>query len=104
MEGFTLFRLQSICGCNIDRLVLFRKVTKIKHIKSRIIKRSLFQQLNVNLLLVKGVVSEGARTVCEAAGVVIISSVPYKVLEQISLAADVDMLIYIALATEVFRL
>lgn len=58
-------------------------------------------QYKISLLLVKGSVSEAAATACDDLGVVVINSVPYKVLEQISETTQTDMLTYVSLTTQV---
>ncbi|KAH3708962.1 hypothetical protein DPMN_068422, partial [Dreissena polymorpha] len=60
----------------------------------------LLKQLNINLLLVKGGVSPAVQHACEASGILIISRVPYQLLEQISSSAQVDLLTYVPLATQ----
>ena len=58
-------------------------------------------QLEVRLLLVKGSVSEKVEAMCLQAGVVVMGAVPYRVLEQVSEALQVDMVGYVSLATQV---
>ena len=58
-------------------------------------------QSSVNLVLVRGLVCEQVKLLCQQEGIVIMETVPYKSLEILAEACQTDMVTYITLVSEV---